>query len=89
MTNTVIIDLSRVFLWLPFCMSSITRFIIFSLLSLLCNNLPSFCLVFVVCFPLATTDVKENKENDKKADPLKEPPLESEALCRVGTLSDV
>lgn len=31
----------------------------------------------------ATNDVKENKESDKKADPFKEPPLESDALVRV------
>lgn len=31
----------------------------------------------------ANTEVKENKESEKKADPFKEPPLESEALSRV------
>ena len=30
--------------------------------------------------------MKENKENEKKADPLKEPPLEPDALSRVGTV---
>lgn len=34
----------------------------------------------------ATSDVKEAKDSEKKADPLKEPPLESDALVRV-TLS--
>ena len=40
-------------------------------------------LVFNFFFPSATNDVKENKESDKKADPFKEPPLESDALVRV------
>ena len=31
----------------------------------------------------ATSDVKENKDNDKKGDSLKEPPLESDVLVRV------
>ncbi|XP_020618730.1 N-alpha-acetyltransferase 15, NatA auxiliary subunit-like isoform X1 [Orbicella faveolata] len=31
----------------------------------------------------ATSDVKETKDSEKKADPLKEPPLESDALVRV------
>ena len=38
-----------------------------------------FCLFFLV----ATSDVKETKDGEKKADPLKEPPLESDALVRV------
>lgn len=41
--------------------------------------------IFVKLFGLlaATSDVKENKDSEKKADPLKEPPLESDALVRV------
>lgn len=31
-------------------------------------------------------DSKEKKENDKKADVLKDPPLDADALCRVRTL---
>ena len=40
-------------------------------------------IVKLIFFPSATNDVKENKESDKKADPFKEPPLESDALVRV------
>ena len=32
---------------------------------------------------VATSDVKETKDSEKKVDPLKEPPLESDALVRV------
>lgn len=31
-------------------------------------------------------DSKEKKENDKKADVVKDPPLEADALCRVRSL---
>ena len=37
----------------------------------------------------ANTEVKENKESEKKADPFKEPPLESEALSRVRQCIDL
>ena len=40
-------------------------------------------MYFFFFSPLANTEVKENKESEKKADPFKEPPLESEALSRV------
>lgn len=43
-------------------------------------------LILCFVFSKANTDVKENKENEKKADPLKEPPLEPDALSRVGTV---
>ena len=41
--------------------------------------------VKLLCFFLlaATSDVKETKDSEKKVDPLKEPPLESDALVRV------
>ena len=35
-------------------------------------------------FPSATSYVKENKDSDKKADPLKEHPLELDTLVKVG-----
>lgn len=45
------------------------------------------CFFLFLFFLLAaTSDVKEAKDSEKKADPLKEPPLESDALVRV-TLS--
>lgn len=43
-------------------------------------------LFFFFFLLAATSDVKEAKDSEKKADPLKEPPLESDALVRV-TLS--
>ena len=43
-------------------------------------------LILYFDFSKANTDVKENKENEKKADPLKEPPLEPDSLSRVGTV---
>ena len=43
------------------------------------------CSVTNICeiVVAATSDVKETKESEKKADPLKEPPLESDALVKV------
>jgi len=43
-------------------------------------------VTFCLCLLSAATDVKENKENDKKTDQLKDPPLEPETLSRVGVV---
>lgn len=48
-----------------------------------CLTLRYILTLLLNFFPSATNDVKENKESDKKADPFKEPPLESDALVRV------
>ena len=40
-------------------------------------------VVFFLFLLVATSDVKETKDSEKKVDPLKEPPLESDALVRV------
>ena len=58
------------------------------MLSLIVNADICKTVVFLFFFFVfsATSDVKEAKDSEKKADPLKEPPLESDALVRV-TLS--